>query len=167
MNAQSNLQKQKFHFDPLLVAVTVSLLFIGYVMVASSSLHLGVEQKQDSFYYPVRQLVHIFLGLVLGLGIARVQMESWEKLGSGLFIVGMFLLVIVLIPGLGVRVNGSIRWISLGGLRIQVSEVVKFFSVIYMASYVTRHQENLQGSAYGIIKPLLLFSVACLLLLME
>jgi cell division protein FtsW len=57
--------------------------------------------------------------------------------------------------------------LSLGGLRIQVSEVVKFFSVIYMAGYVTRHQENLQGSAYGIIKPLLLFSVACILLLLE
>ncbi|NOS75389.1 MAG: putative lipid II flippase FtsW [Methyloglobulus sp.] len=167
MSGQSNLQKQKFYFDPLLVAVTVSLLFIGYVMVASSSLHLGMEQKQDSFYYPLRQLVHIFLGLILGLGIARIQMESWEKLGSGLFIAGMLLLVIVLIPGLGVRVNGSIRWLSIGGLRIQVSEVVKFFSVIYMAGYVTRHQENLQGSAYGIIKPLLLFSVACLLLLME
>jgi cell division protein FtsW len=160
-------QVQRFRFDPLLVVVTISLLFIGYVMVASSSLHLGVEQKQDSFYYPVRQLAHIVLGLVLAIGIARVPMESWEKIGSGLFMIGLFLLVIVLIPGLGVKVNGSIRWLSLGGIRIQVSEMVKFFSVIYMAGYVTRHRDNLQGSAYGIIKPLLLFSVACVLLLLE
>ncbi len=168
MNGRSTApHKQKFHFDPIMVAVTVSLLFIGFVMVSSSSLHLGVEQKQDSFYYPIRQLAHIVLGLGLALGIARIPMESWEKLGSSLFIAGLFLLVIVLIPGLGVKVNGSIRWLSIGGLRIQVSEVVKFFSVIYMAGYVTRHQANLQGSAYGIIKPLLLFSVACSLLLME
>lgn len=167
MNGRISVKKVKFHFDPLLVAVTVSLLFIGYVMVASSSLHLGVEQKQDSFYYPVRQLVHIFLGLVLAFGVIKIPMENWEKIGSGLFIAGLFLLVIVLIPGLGVKVNGSIRWLSLGGLRIQVSEVVKFFSVIYMAGYVTRHRENLQGSAFGIIKPLLLFSVACVLLLLE
>lgn len=168
MNGRTTtLKAQRFHFDPLLVAVTVSLLFIGYVMVASSSLHLGVEQKQDSFYYPVRQLAHIFLGLCFGLVIARISMASWEKLGSGLFIGGLFLLVIVLIPGLGVKVNGSIRWLSLGGIRIQVSEVVKFFSVIYMARYVTRYRDNLQGSAYGIIKPLLLFSVACVLLLLE
>jgi cell division protein FtsW len=159
--------KQQFRFDPLLVAVTVSLLFIGYVMVASSSLHLGLEQKQDSFHYPVRQLAHIVLGLLMAFGITKIPMASWQKMGSGAFISGLFLLVIVLIPGLGVKVNGSIRWLSLGGLRIQVSEVVKFFSVIYMAGYVTRHQEDLQGSAYGIIKPLLLFSVACILLLLE
>ena len=159
--------KQPFRFDPLLVAVTGSLLFIGYVMVASSSLHLGLEQKEDSFHYPVRQLAHIILGLMLAAGITKIPMASWQKMGSGAFIAGLFLLVIVLIPGLGVKVNGSIRWLSLGGLRIQVSEVVKFFSVVYMAGYVTRHQENLQGSAYGIIKPLLLFSVACVLLLLE
>jgi cell division protein FtsW len=158
---------QRFYFDRLLVAVTVGLLFIGFVMVVSSSLHLGVEQKQDSFYYPIRQLVHISLGLLLALGVCNIPMKSWEKIGSGLFIGGLFLLVIVLIPGLGVKVNGSIRWLSLGGIRIQVSEVVKFFSVVYMAGYVTRHKENLQGSAYGIIKPLLLFSVACVLLLLE
>jgi cell division protein FtsW len=167
MNGRNRQQKEKFYFDPILVFVTGSLIFIGYVMVASSSLHLGVEQKQDSFYYPIRQLAHIFLGLVLAMGIVRVSMETWERIGSALFIAGLFMLVIVLIPGLGVKVNGSIRWLSLGGVRIQVSEVVKFFSVIYMAGYVTRHKENLQGSAYGIIKPLLLFSVACILLLLE
>jgi cell division protein FtsW len=75
--------------------------------------------------------------------------------------------MIVLIPGVGVKVNGSTRWIGLGGLRVQVSEIVKFISVVYMAGYVTRHQEFVQGSTYGLIKPLLLFSVACFLLLME
>lgn len=168
MSRQALVKKvQRFYFDPMLVAVTVGLLFIGFVMVVSSSLHLGVEQKQDSFYYPIRQLAHISLGLLLALGVCNIPMKSWEKIGSGLFIGGLFLLVIVLIPGLGVKVNGSIRWLSLGGIRIQVSEVVKFFSVVYMAGYVTRHKENLQGSAYGIIKPLLLFSVACVLLLLE
>jgi cell division protein FtsW len=167
MSGLFSTKVNKFHLDPLLVAVTISLLFIGYVMVVSSSLHLGVEQKQDSFYYPIRQLIHIILGLVLAVGVAKVPMENWEKIGSGLFIGGLFLLVLVLIPGLGVRVNGSIRWLSLGGIRIQVSEVVKFLSVIYMAGYVTRHQDNLQGSAYGIFKPLLLFFVAGALLLLE
>ncbi|CAG7857014.1 partial putative peptidoglycan glycosyltransferase FtsW, partial [biofilm metagenome] len=167
MNYRHVTRKEKFNFDPLLVSVTVALICIGYIMVASSSLHLGVEQKQDSFYYPIRQLVHIFLGLVLALGITKIPMQTWEKIGSGLFIAGLFMLVIVLVPGLGIRVNGSIRWLSLMGIRIQVSEIVKFFSVIYMAGYVTRFKDNLQKSAYGIIKPMLLFSVACVLLLLE
>jgi cell division protein FtsW len=167
MNYRHVARKEKFNFDPLLVYVTVALICIGYIMVASSSLHLGVEQKQDSFYYPLRQLAHIFLGLILALGVTKTPMQTWQKIGSGLFIAGLFMLVIVLIPGLGVRVNGSIRWLSLMGIRIQVSEIVKFFSVIYMACYVTRFKDNLQRSAYGIIKPMLLFSVACVLLLLE
>lgn len=157
----------EFYFDPLLLAVCAFLLVIGYVMVASASLHLGVRMEENIWHYPVRQLIHIGLGLFLGFGVATVPLHKWEKLGPVLFILGLILLVIVLIPGLGVRVNGSVRWLSLGGLRIQVSEVVKFFSVIYMAGYVTRHKESLQQSAFGLLKPLMLFSVACALLLLE
>jgi cell division protein FtsW len=80
---------------------------------------------------------------------------------------GLFLLVIVLVPGIGIKVNGSVRWMSILGLRIQVSEVVKFFAVIYMAGYVTRHQQSIRDSAFGLVKPLLLFSLACILLLLE
>jgi cell division protein FtsW len=156
-----------FHFDPVLLSVSISLLLIGYVMVASASLHLGIKLTGDGFYYPVRQLMHIGLGLIFGGSVAAVPMRVWEENGPKLFIAGLLLLIIVLIPGLGVKVNGSVRWLSLGGVRIQVSEVVKFFSVIYMAGYVNRHQESVQNSAFGLLKPLGLFSVASLLLLME
>lgn len=157
----------RFHFDPVLLSVSISLLLIGYVMVASASLHLGIKMAGDGLYYPVRQLMHIGLGLVFGGGVAAVPMRVWEENGPRLFIAGLLLLIIVLIPGLGVKVNGSVRWLSLGGVRIQVSEVVKFFSVIYMAGYVTRYQESVQNSTFGLIKPLGLFSVASLLLLLE
>lgn len=121
----------------------------------------------NSFYYPVRQSIHIGLGLLLGTFVALTPIRVWEKAGQWLFIAGLLLLVIVLVPGLGVKVNGSVRWLSLGGMRIQVSEVVKYVAVIYMAGYVTRHQQSILNSAFGLIKPLILFSVASLLLLME
>jgi cell division protein FtsW len=156
-----------FHFDPVLVSVSASLLLIGYVMVASASLHLGIKMTGDGLYYPLRQLVHIVLGLVLGGAVAATPMRVWEKNGPQLFIAGLALLIIVLIPGLGVKVNGSVRWLSLGGMRIQVSEVVKFFSVIYMAGYVTRYQDSVQNSAFGLLRPLGLFSIASVLLLLE
>jgi len=73
----------------------------------------------------------------------------------------------VLIPGLGVKVNGSTRWLSLGGVRLQVSEVVKFFAVIYMAGYVTRHKKFIRESIFYLLKPLMLFATASLLLLLE
>ncbi|MDO9168417.1 MAG: putative lipid II flippase FtsW [Methylobacter sp.] len=157
----------RFYFDPVLLSVSISLLLIGYVMVASASLHLGIKMTGNSLYYPVRQLMHIGLGLFFGGLVAAVPMKVWERNGPPLFVAGLLLLIIVLIPGFGVKVNGSMRWLSIGGVRIQVSEVVKFFAVIYMAGYVTRYQESIQNAPFGLFKPLGLFSVASLLLLLE
>lgn len=157
----------RFHFDRLLVISCLSLLLIGFVMVASASLHLGVKLTGDAFYFPTRQLIHMVFGLVLGVFVAATPMRVWEKWGGMLFIIGLLLLIVVLVPGLGIEVNGSTRWLSIAGVRIQVSEVIKFFSVIYMAGYVTRHRETVQESAFGLLNPLILFSVACVLLLLE
>ncbi|GAB6140235.1 putative lipid II flippase FtsW [Methylosoma difficile] len=169
--------KEAFHFDSLLSLASASIILLGYVMVASSSLHWGVSKVDGSLFDPlfaapfkheiVKQLIHIGLGLFLGVIVARTPMRQWQRMGPWLFIVGLLLLVIVLIPGLGVKVNGSIRWLQIAGLRIQVSEIVKFFAVIYMAGYVTRHHKSIRQSAFGLIKPLMLFSVACVLLLLE
>lgn len=163
----TRISLSNLHMDGILVIISVSLLMLGYIMVTSASLHLGEKMTGNSFYYPFRQMLHIFLGLAAGVFFLTMKLEFWEKSGSWLFIAGLALLVIVLIPGLGVKVNGSVRWLSLGGLRVQVSEIVKLISVIYMAGYVTRHGEFLRTSAYGLIKPLMLLSFACLLLLME
>ena len=160
-------KKSLFHMDYLLLGICISLLIMGYIMVTSSSLHLGEKMVNNSMYYPVKQLLHIVVGVIVAVCVAFIPLKIWEKSSSWLFIAGLALLVVVLIPGVGVRVNGSVRWISISGLRIQVSEIVKFISVVYMAGYVTRHLEDVQNSTYGLIKPLLLFSVACFLLLME
>ncbi|MCK5828711.1 MAG: putative lipid II flippase FtsW [Methylococcales bacterium] len=167
MNDKFIIQKKSFHVDLYLLLICTSLLIIGYVMVVSASLHLGEKATNNSMYYPIRQFIHIVVGIIVAFGIALVPLKIWEKLGSWMFIAGLALLVFVLIPGIGVKVNGSIRWIGLGGFRVQVSEIVKFISVVYMAGYVTRHQEHVRESTYGLVKPLLLFSVACLLLLLE
>ena len=136
-------------------------------MMASSSLHLGIKETGNSLHYPIRQSLHIALGLILGICVALTPIRVWEKSGQWLFIFGILLLIVVLVPGLGVKVNGSTRWLSIFGMRVQVSEVVKFFSVIYMAGYVTRHQESIRKSIFALFKPIILFSGACILLLME
>ena len=167
MKEKLNGQKVVFHLDYFLLFICSSLLVIGYLMVTSASLHLGEKVASDSLYYPVKQLMHIVIALVVAIGVACVPLKIWEKIGPWLFIAGLALLVFLLIPGIGVKVNGSTRWISLLGFRVQVSEIVKFISVVYMAGYVTRHQEHVQESTYGLVKPLLLFSIACFLLLLE
>jgi cell division protein FtsW len=159
--------QSRLHIDPVLMLACFGLLGIGFMMVTSSSLHLGVKMADDISHYPFKQLIHIAFGLGFSAIILNVPMSSWEKMGQTLFIAGLALLLVVLIPGVGIKVNGSIRWLSILGLRIQVSEVVKFISVIYMAGYVTRHSEHVRRSAFGLVKPLMLFSVACVLLLLE
>lgn len=158
---------KKLYIDQLLMVSCLSLLSIGFVMVTSASLHLGVKMANDISHYPFKQLIHIIIGLIGSMICIQVPMKTWERLGQSLFIFGLALLLIVLIPGIGIKVNGSIRWLSILGLRIQVSEVVKFISVIYIAGYVTRHSDHVRQSAYGLLKPLMLFSVACVLLLLE
>ncbi len=155
------------HYDGVLAISAISILIIGFVMVTSASLHLGGKIAGNPFYYPVRQFIHICLGIGFGAVILTINMRFWEKSGQWLFLFGVFLLVMVLIPGVGVKVNGSMRWIQLIGFRVQVSEIMKLFSVIYMAGYVARHQEVVKVSAYGIVKPLMLFAFACVFLLLE
>jgi len=164
----SNEATQRFYLDYFLLFICISLLVMGFIIVTSSSLHLGDKMSNhDYMYYPTKQLIHIVLGLVTAGVVVNIPLRLWEQSGAWLFIVGIALLVFVLIPGIGIKVKGSVRWMSVAGLRIQVSEIVKFISVVYMAGYVTRHQEHVQQSTYGLVKPLLLFSIACVLLLLE
>lgn len=155
------------HFDKALVFATISLLCLGYLMVSSASLHVGAASMGDVFHYPVRQLMHIVLGLVAAIGIYCVPMYFWEAYGGWFFALGGVLLILVLVPGVGVKVNGSTRWIALPGFRFQVSEAVKLSVVIYMAGFVTRHREQVTEKAAGLVRPLVWIVIACGLLLLE
>lgn len=153
--------------DGLLMLSCFGLLILGFLMVVSASLHLGVKMANDISHYPFKQLFHIILGLIFAAGILKVPMSTWQRSGQMLFIAGLLLLFVVLIPGVGIRVNGSIRWLSIFGLRVQVSEVMKMISIIYMAGYITRHVENVRNSSVGLARPLILLLVASMLLLVE
>lgn len=156
-----------FHWDKCLVLAVGSLLSIGFVMVTSASLHLGKKIGSSVWSYPSNQVIHIVLGLVAAAVVSAVPTKVWEKSGQWLFLIGLALLVLVLIPGFGKEVNGAVRWLLLGGFRIQVSELAKLIAVIYMAGYITRHVDSMRTSDYGMIRPLMLLSFACVLLLLE
>ncbi|MBS1212107.1 MAG: ftsW [Proteobacteria bacterium] len=158
---------RRFYVDTILLSASMGLLVLGYVMVASASLHLGEKLADDSFYFPKHQLVHIAMGLASAALVALQPLEFWKKAAPVLLLIGMGLLLLVLVPGLGKSVNGSARWLSFAGTRIQVSEVFKMISVVYMASYITRRMNLVRTSVMGMVSPLMLLSVAALLLLLE
>ncbi|MEN9897425.1 MAG: Cell division protein FtsW [Pseudomonadota bacterium] len=157
----------KLHIDNILMMVSFSLLLIGFVMVSSASLHLGAKINSDILYYPQRQFIHMMLGLCVATFVAYQPLYFWREHGSKIFLGSVVLLVLVLIPGIGVKVNGSTRWLNIPGFRIQVSEIVKFCTVIFMANYVTRQQKRVQDSATGLLQPLIVFFGVSVLLLAE
>lgn len=160
-------KEHRFYLDTALLLTCLALLLLGYVMVASASLHLGEKMEVDSFYFPRHQAIHILLGLIAGAVVAAVRLENWRKMSMTLFLVGLLLLVVVLIPGVGKSVNGSSRWVSLLGLRIQVSELFKLIAVIYVAGYIDRRLQSVRQSVLGMARPFALLAVAAVLLLKE
>ena len=159
--------QSRFYIDTLLLLAAAGLLILGFIMVSSASLHLGDKLADDSFFFPKHQLVHIAVGAFLAGMVACVRLETWEKSSMGLFVVGLLTLILVLIPGLGMKVNGAMRWLSVFGVRIQVSELFKLIAVIFMARYISRHLQTVRSSALGMIFPLGLLLVASVFLLLE
>ena len=106
-------------YDYLLIIATVALLGLGMVMVASSSLH---KISSAPFYYLIRHLIAVGIGLVGMLVMTRIPMREWERWSTTLFFMGVFMLALVLVPGIGREANGATRWIPLGSFNLQSSE---------------------------------------------
>ncbi len=153
--------------DPVLMGIAIALLSLGLVMVASASITVADRNIASPFYYLQRQGIAAGIGVVACLFMLKVRLVYWEKSGMVLLGFAFFLLVLVLIPGIGKTVNGSTRWLPIGILNLQVSELVKLFLLIYVAGYLVRHGEEVRSSLWGFIKPMIMIGVACVLLLLE
>lgn len=136
-------------------------------MVTSASMVISERHFNYPFHFLFHQLAYLVLGLVVGIFAFRLSLERWRLVGTYLFIISMILLLLVLIPGIGHKVNGSTRWIGFGPLTIQVSELAKFSMILYLAGYLVRRGEEIQNNLRGFLKPLLLMGIISILLLLE
>ncbi len=153
--------------DPVLTIAFISLLTIGIIMVASSSISIAERNFSNPFYYLQRQLIFVAMGLIAALTVFKVRLALWEKSSMALLILALLLLVLVLVPGLGKSVNGSTRWLPLGLINLQVSELAKLFVVVYVSGYLVRHGDAVRNSLSGFLKPMMTVGFVGLLLLME
>ena len=132
---------QRAELDLTLFWSVVLLLSLGLVMVYSSSIAMSEAEKMTGYrmhYFLMRHAIYLVLGVAAAFITFQIPVALWQRLALPLFIVGGFLLVVVLIPGIGREVNGSRRWISLGFMTMQPSELMKFFVVLYAADYTVR-----------------------------
>lgn len=159
--------KRVFFYDAWLLFSAISLIGLGILMVASSSVVISDRQYGHSFYYITRQAIYLLLGSFFAFAATRIKLKFWLSIGGYLVLISFLLLLAVLIPGVGREVNGSVRWLALGPFSLQVSELVKVFMVIYLAGYMVRQQQALQTRVRGFIKPLLILAAIALLLLQQ
>jgi len=153
--------------DSTLIVLVVALIMIGLIMVASSSISVADSKASTPFYYFYRQLMAVAIGLTAAIVIFKIRLVYWEKSGMILLAASFALVVLVLIPGIGKTVNGSTRWIPIGVLNFQVSEIVKLFLIVYVAGYLVRHGEEVRSSLWGFIKPMIMVGMVCMFLLLE
>jgi len=153
--------------DFWLAVAAVGLLSIGIIMVASSSVAIADHYNHDAFYYLKKHLVFISIGLLLSAVVMAISSQNLSKMAWFFLFLAFALLVLVLIPHLGVRVNGARRWLNLGVARFQVVEAVKLALIVYLASYLVRHQKAVQSQLMGALKPLLIAAAVAVLLLLQ
>ena len=162
--------KPSAELDFSLLWLAMGLLAIGLVMVYSASIAIAEAAKytgHNGAYYLIRQGIFIAMGVGVGMAAFRVPMRVWQQAAPYLFLVGLLLLVVVLIPHIGREVNGSRRWIPLGFANLQPSELMKFLAVLYAADYTTRKAAFMHDFKKGFLPMAAVMLVVGALLLRE
>lgn len=156
--------------DLLLIWSAVGLLLLGLVMVYSASIAFAEGSRftgYQSHYFLMRHAVFLAVGIGLGLVAFQLPMTQWQRLAPALFVGGVVLLVVVLIPGVGREVNGAQRWLSLGPVNLQPSELMKIFAALYAADYTVRKLDAMSSFKRGFLPMMIVILFVGFLLLRE
>ena len=141
-------------YDQLLVWAVLSLMLIGLVMVYSASITLADGPKYANYssnYFLIRHMISLAIAIFVGIWVFKIPTKVWDRYSPVIFGFTVLLLIAVLIPGVGKGVNGAKRWIPLGLMNFQPSELMKFAAVIFAASYTVQRQEYLHSFVKGML----------------
>jgi cell division protein FtsW len=169
-SATSSYPVQVKAFDQPLLFVTLGLMMWGLIMVYSASIAMPDNPKFANYaqtHFLVRHLFSLALSMIAGAAAFLVPLQTWEKHAKQIFVASLLLLVLVVVPYLGREVNGARRWISLGVMNFQPSELAKFGVLLYAADYMVRKMEVKEKFFTSVVPMAIAVAVAGWLLLME
>jgi len=154
-------------YDPLLLGAVLLLAMLGVVMVYSASAVYAGARLGDGLWFFKRQLAGAGLGILALLAAMRIGYRRLEKLATPLLLLAIVLLVLVHVPGLGRAAGGARRWLALGPIQFQPSEVVKLALVLWLARSLSRKQDRIRLFSAGLLPHLLVLGIVAALLLSE
>jgi len=166
--ARSGDRVQDSPFDPVLLGTVGLLLAFGSLMVASTTVGDAGSDEAGAMLGPtLRHLGHVAVGVAAMLVVSRVPVDWWESMSKPLLLLGLVLLIILALPGVGLTINGSTRWLEIAGVTFQPSEPAKLFMIVYAAGYLTRKREALGDFTQGVLIIGLVLAVMGMLLLLQ
>lgn len=154
-------------YDLWLLFTVLFILALGLLMVLSASINISYDQFNDPYHYFRRQLYAAILGLSIAAIVLKVPMQLWEKYSFSMLLLGILALGLVLIPDIGHKVNGSYRWIKIGSLSFQPSELMKICLIAYIANYLVHQAELVKSNFQTLLPPIIVSLVVSILLLFE
>jgi cell division protein FtsW len=161
------MRPARSQIDYLLLFAVLGLLAIGTVVVFSASASTALHTYGSPYYFLERQLIWAALGIVV-LGVsARINYWRYRPWALPLYGLSVLLLVAVLIPHVGIEINGARRWLGVGSLQVQPSELAKLAMIVLFAHLLTRHQDRIASFWHGVVPNLALASIVFGLVLVE
>jgi len=120
-----------YHYDRIILLSVSLIMGFGLLMVASASMVISGKYFGQPLHYFWHQLTYIIVGIITAAFILHVPSEKWEETSHLWLLIPGVLLAVILIPGIGRHVNGSVRWIHMGPVSLQVSEIAKVVQNIF------------------------------------
>ncbi|GGX27522.1 putative lipid II flippase FtsW [Pigmentiphaga litoralis] len=170
VNAVRPSRTRMLNYDAALVVSAAALLLMGLVMVYSASVTLADSPKYKNYgnyFFLIRHVAYLMVGLFAAVFTFSIRMDTWQRYAMLLFSISLVLLAVVLVPGIGREVNGAHRWLPLGIVNFQPSELMKLAVLIYAADYTVRKQEHMQFFWRGFVPMAVAMAATGLLLLLE
>ena len=153
--------------DLMIFIITLALLSLGIVMVFSASSVTAYHELGDAYHYLKRQSLWAAIGLVALVICMNIDYHLWLRLAGPLIVVSIVALAVVLVPGIGITISGSRRWLGAGPVRVQPSEFAKLSVVIFLAAYLSTSPDRVKSVVRGVFVPLILVGMCALLVLRE
>lgn len=131
------MKRPTFNFDRPLFFALLSLLGLGLIMIASAGVVYGRVRFGDDYYFLKEQLLGLGVGLAFLLILQQIDYRVWRRFVLPIFITALVLLVLVFVPEFGTTVYGAARWVEIGPLSFQPSEVMKFAIILYLSAWLS------------------------------